>query len=76
MIAYILEKLKKAYGLGYERAGIKVDIEISRRSIQNGNTANEAQIPEWRKQIVEIDQEYKRLSLLEKLAFDFGNCED
>ena len=36
----LLRKLKEAYALGYERAGLRVDIYIIFSSIKNGNTMN------------------------------------
>ena len=69
----LLRKLKEAYALGYERAGLRVDIYIIFSSIKNGNTMNQDQIPKLREKIAEIDKGYSNLGFLERLALMKSN---
>ena len=70
----LLTNLKKAYELGNNRLETEITIDKIYISIRRGDSSLIPRVLELREKINNFQNQYEQLGFLEKLAFDFGNC--
>ena len=72
----LITDLKKAYKLGEERIGIEIKMNAIYVSMRRGDSSLALRLIELRETKKTLQDQYEQLGFLEKLAFDFGNCNE